>query len=271
MATSILIIGAGTFGASTALALKTAEPEARVILMDRTPFPCPMAAGHDLNKIVRADYTDVMYMKLALEALDIWRNDPLYNQHFRQTGMLYSYDRETCEEIVRNYEKLLGKGHALSKYMDPAEARVKFGGVFRDAKWERVEQCLWSPSAGWVDSAAALKSVIQEAVDIGVEYVEETASKLLLDEHGACVGAQTQHGLELKASRTILAAGANIHLILAESAPDRPEIHAGDLLIAVGAAMCAFKVPDDQMAKFKDCPVNEVLGQHISQSPYPFP
>jgi sarcosine oxidase/L-pipecolate oxidase len=223
-----------------------------------------MAAGHDLSKIVRADYTDVMYMRLALEALEIWRNDPLYSQHFYQTGMLYSYDEATCKEIIENYEKLLGEGNALSELVDPADARVRFGGVFRDATWEVVTQCLWSSGAGWADSAEALKSVVQEAVDLGAYYIEATAAKVLFDEQGSCIGAQMEDGRKLAADCIILSAGANINLILIDSAPERPEIHTGDRLMAVGAAMCAFKVPDDEIYKFEQCPVTEVLGNSVS-------
>ena len=65
---SFLLIGAGCFGASTALYLKRSNPSAHVTLLDRTPFPCPTAAAHDINKIIRAEYEDLSYMKLALEA-----------------------------------------------------------------------------------------------------------------------------------------------------------------------------------------------------------
>lgn len=68
---SYLIVGAGIFGASTALHLKAAEPKAQVTLIDRTPYPCPYGASFDLNKIVRDYYADKFYMRLANEAQQI--------------------------------------------------------------------------------------------------------------------------------------------------------------------------------------------------------
>src|ERR1700760_2886098 len=68
-----IIVGAGVFGASTALHLKRTKPLAKVILIDSLQ-PNPAAASFDLNKIIRADYRDIFYMKLALEAQNKWQN-----------------------------------------------------------------------------------------------------------------------------------------------------------------------------------------------------
>src|ERR1700712_1480611 len=68
-----LIIGSGIFGASTAYHLAQRYPNARTCLVDRMPYPCPLAASWDWNKVVRADYGDAFYMKFALEAMDSWR------------------------------------------------------------------------------------------------------------------------------------------------------------------------------------------------------
>ncbi len=65
---SYLIVSAGIFGASTALHLRAAEPEAHITLLDRTPYPCLYGASHDINKIVRENYPDEFYMRLGSEA-----------------------------------------------------------------------------------------------------------------------------------------------------------------------------------------------------------
>ena len=83
-----IIVGAGMFGLSTALHLATSEPDATIYLVDRTPCPNPSAASSDLNKIVRADYDDIFYMRLALEALHEWNTSSLYKPFFHETGML---------------------------------------------------------------------------------------------------------------------------------------------------------------------------------------
>ncbi|KAI0021323.1 sarcosine oxidase [Xylariomycetidae sp. FL0641] len=70
--TSYLILGAGVFGTSTALHLATTHPTAQITLVDRSPRGAPArpAASWDWNKVVRADYRDPVYCRLALEAQD---------------------------------------------------------------------------------------------------------------------------------------------------------------------------------------------------------
>ena len=67
--TSYLIIGAGNFGAATALTLAKREGTTKVTLVDTTQFPNPRAASHDVNKIVRDDYPDKLYMQMLKKAV----------------------------------------------------------------------------------------------------------------------------------------------------------------------------------------------------------
>jgi sarcosine oxidase/L-pipecolate oxidase len=196
-----------------------------------------------------------MYMKLAAKALESWTKDPLYSQHFHNAGLLYAYDTAYLTKIMANWEVLCGNGKAPSSLLDPAEAKSQFGGVFQDADWTMATQSLWSPTAGWTDSAAVLQSVNQAAVELGAHFVDSGAAKLLFDDKGSCIGAKTLDGRTVLADRTILAAGAFIPFLLAESAPDKPEIHAGHRLIATAAPMCLSRVPDEETHKFRDCPV----------------
>jgi glycine/D-amino acid oxidase-like deaminating enzyme len=74
---SYLIVGSGVFGASTALSLIRKYPDARITLIDRDAYDAParVAASWDWNKVVRADYRDIVYTRLALEAQHLWRTD----------------------------------------------------------------------------------------------------------------------------------------------------------------------------------------------------
>ena len=63
---SFVIVGAGVFGTSTALHLAKAYPSASITLIDRTPFPCPLAASYDYQKVVRADYGNIFVCRARL-------------------------------------------------------------------------------------------------------------------------------------------------------------------------------------------------------------
>jgi len=78
---SILIIGSGVYGLTTAWALTKREAfkQCRITVVDRSDpvqldvFPAPDAASVDTSRIVRADYADPAYAALCAEAQLLWR------------------------------------------------------------------------------------------------------------------------------------------------------------------------------------------------------
>jgi sarcosine oxidase/L-pipecolate oxidase len=248
-----LVIGAGTFGASASLYLKKTHPNDEVILIDRAPFPNPSAAGHDLNKIVRAEYDDLLYMDLAIEAMKLWQSDPILKPFYHEIGILFAAILEPGLRVVENYKKLIGSSPAT--IVEPDDAKQRFGGIFRDGDWTGVTSCIWNPGAGWADAEEALRSVIQAAVDAGVIYHAQSISRVVFDDDGRCTGAAAQNGEVFKADKTLLCTGAYTAELLADSAPTRPELQVGDRMVAAAAAMCLFRVPTGEMDKYASAPV----------------
>lgn len=63
---TILIVGGGTFGLSTAYHLAKSGFN-NITVLDKSEFlPSEASAGNDLNKIIRAEYEDPWYTELAL-------------------------------------------------------------------------------------------------------------------------------------------------------------------------------------------------------------
>ncbi|KAI1656413.1 sarcosine oxidase [Daldinia decipiens] len=253
-----LIVGAGCFGASTAKFLKEADPGTDVILLDQAPFPDPAAAAHDLNKIIRAEYDDPMYMKLALEAKEAWSQaDPIVTPFFHQTGALWSITAARTQTLVDNYETILGPGKSPLEILSLDETRTRFP-LLGSCRFEGgAEQCILSPEAGWADAAGALQAVIEAAVNGGVRYEVGTAAKLEFDPDGMCTGVSTTDGRTFPARRIVLSSGAYTPWLLAESAPETPDFHAGNRMKAAAVLMCLFKVPRGStgLDMFKDAPV----------------
>jgi sarcosine oxidase/L-pipecolate oxidase len=65
----IAILGAGAWGLSTALHLNTAGYTNITVFDHSQTIPSQHSAAWDLNKIVRAEYEDPFYAKLALVSL----------------------------------------------------------------------------------------------------------------------------------------------------------------------------------------------------------
>jgi sarcosine oxidase/L-pipecolate oxidase len=78
----ILIVGAGAWGASTAVALLQSG-KYTVSLLDRAAvLPAEDAASTDINKIVRFDYQEEVYAELAFQALAEWRKKEWEGMYF---------------------------------------------------------------------------------------------------------------------------------------------------------------------------------------------
>jgi sarcosine oxidase / L-pipecolate oxidase len=88
-----------------------------------------------------------------------------------------------------------------------------------------------------------------------VTYVSDAVSRIDFDESGTSTGVVTESGACIAADKVILCAGAHIPWLLAESAPTRPEVQAGDRLVAAASCMGAFKIPDDQRKKITNAPI----------------
>ncbi|KAJ8127798.1 hypothetical protein O1611_g5837 [Lasiodiplodia mahajangana] len=171
-----IIVGAGVFGVSTALHLASSEPDATIYLVDRTPCPCPSAAASDLNKIVRADYDDIFYMRLALEALHEWNTNRLYKPFFHETGMLFAEEKGVGNTVFHNYKKLgINPG---AQILTPAQALERFP-VFRNANWTGVKDNYYNPRSGWGEADPAARAVIRAALDAGVTYIQQTVARLI--------------------------------------------------------------------------------------------
>src|SRR5450631_3145056 len=90
MAASAIVVGAGIFGVTAALALR--RRGRAVTLLDPGPLPHPLAESTDISKVVRADYgADEDYTARMEIALDGWRrwNAAWPEALFHETGVLF--------------------------------------------------------------------------------------------------------------------------------------------------------------------------------------
>jgi sarcosine oxidase/L-pipecolate oxidase len=85
----IIVGGGGTMGSSTALHLiRSGYTPSNITVLDVYPIPSAQSAGHDLNKIMSIRLRNGPDLQLSLEALDMWKDDPLFKQFFHQVGMV---------------------------------------------------------------------------------------------------------------------------------------------------------------------------------------
>ncbi|EJT73577.1 sarcosine oxidase [Gaeumannomyces tritici R3-111a-1] len=255
---SYLIVGAGVFGVSTAYHLIRRHPGASVTLLDRDAIDAEsrVAASWDWNKVVRADYDDPAYCRLALEAQDIFKTDPLWKPYFHQTGVYWICRSDYARDVIAHH-KALGRGDDIVA-MPVAEARRLYGGIFDDADYSGAKEVLINRASGWAAAGDCLRAVTRAAEELGVRYVVAEASSLELDPRtGSCRGLKTADGRTFRADRTILCAGAFTAKLLEMSAAATgvETLSAGDRILAAGIATGMAELTEEQYKPYADMPV----------------
>ena len=249
---SDLIVGAGVFGVSTALHLIRKYPESTVTLVDRA-FPYQAAASWDWNKVVRADYPSILYMEKALEAMEIWRTDPLYRQFYHESGLIWVDGRGFARTVIENYERL-GANEKV-RIASPAEVRTLYSGIFANAELEDCAEIVINESSGWVEASKCLEAAIATAAHEGVRCIEADVFTLELDNTGSCIGVWSKGGKFITADRVILASGAQTTKLLVNSLPSRAELYDRDRLVAAAICTGMVKLNAEEAEKFKAGPV----------------
>jgi sarcosine oxidase/L-pipecolate oxidase len=263
---SYIIVGSGVFGTGAALELARCKPNATITLIDQCLSPNPAGASSDLNKIIRADYRDSMYARLAVEAMKHWRSDPLLSPHFHQTGMLFAESEGKGPASLRNLQNLGAADGARLMTVD--EARGQFPAL-EGANWNGVKTAYHNPGSGWADADPALKAFVDEAAALGVRLHEAVVSSLVLrlrnTEFGPrwqCNGVVIGDGTELWADKVVLCTGAATAKLLADSAPGEPTLQANGRLVAAAALQCSVRVHPGRRSRCRNTPVFANLMSH---------
>jgi sarcosine oxidase/L-pipecolate oxidase len=91
---SILIIGSGVFGLSTALTLtqRPAYSQSTITVLDRSPFPAPDGSSIDTSRIIRPDYSDPAYTLLANRGQALWRGSLGGDGRYTESGLVLVAD-----------------------------------------------------------------------------------------------------------------------------------------------------------------------------------
>lgn len=254
---SYIIVGAGVFGVSTAYSLIRKYPEASVTLVDRDAFDADsrVAASWDWNKVVRADYDDIVYCQLGLEAQDIFKTDPLWKPYFHETGIYWMCRSDYAQDVIDNYKKL-GRKAELSA-VPVEEAKKLYGGLFDEADWTGVKEVLINKTSGWAAAGDCLRAVTREVLRLGVKYITAEVANLQFDSSGRCHGLKTTSGSVLTASHVILCTGAFTPALLELSAAKSgiADLRAGPRIVAGGITTGMTKLDNDTYAKFASMPV----------------
>ena len=159
----VVVIGAGVMGAATARAL--ARRGRDVIILERFTVGHTRGSSHGRSRIFRFSYDHPAYVRMAMEALPLWREleDEAGGDLLILTGGL-----DVGEGIERNVAALKECG-AVYEMLTPGAARERFPFLaFPDGR------VLFQPQAGIVRADRAIRAFVGSARSHGARVLEET-------------------------------------------------------------------------------------------------
>ncbi|OOF91223.1 hypothetical protein ASPCADRAFT_211503 [Aspergillus carbonarius ITEM 5010] len=261
-----LIVGAGIFGVSTAyhLALHLDRPS-QIVLLDRAPPPSTPAASTDINKIIRADYTNPLYVALGFEALDAWKSLPFFRDAgvYHPSGWISMDEKDSdAPALIRKNFRDCGRGDVLVD-MTEDEVRRAWGGLLERTDCSSFGSYYYNSSAGWADAGKALQLMAQEAIRLGVRYEVGEARRIVCGEQGV-QGVKTADGTVYRARKIILATGAWTSQLMSsvEDEWDLPEADRVERQVsAAGVTVSHFQLSPEEKSRYSQLPVLVYGGQ----------
>ncbi|KAI5478463.1 fructosyl amino acid oxidase [Pseudohyphozyma bogoriensis] len=254
-AAPVVVVGAGTFGLSTAWHLAR-RGYTNITVIDRHEAPSIASAGSDLNKIFRTEYSDPIYARLASEARTVWLEEEVLRPSYHESGYVFCCSGRS-ELSVKNWEESVRSSRALGYEMEdlltPPDFQAKapfLNGPLPN--WKGV----YNAKSGWTHARNALEAVHKECLKSGVvKFVSGpsgAAKEFIFGENGETLGVRAEDGTEHRAGKVVCAAGGWID----ELVDTKGQIHAHCWTLV------HIELTEEEVKLWKDAPVvnNRELG-----------
>ncbi|KAJ5526079.1 hypothetical protein N7494_012729 [Penicillium frequentans] len=250
----IVIVGAGAFGLGTALRLKE-EGYTSVTVLDRSMPPVPDGSSNDISRIIRFDYGDAVYARIAKEAFDLWKT-PEFSDAFYQTPCLWVCQDGTPEQPVqpRAQEYSAKTKRVLTEMGQPwhavrsvEEAKVlwpKFTGKLATPGFDGF----YNTSAGWADAGKAIGRLASRCVAAGVSFITGPSGQVEefeKNQDGTIKAVRTANGNRVDGDQFIVATGAWTSSL----------VPAWNSMLAAGQVVGYLKLTPEEVAELKDIPI----------------
>jgi sarcosine oxidase/L-pipecolate oxidase len=216
---SCVVVGAGVFGASTAIELLSRGWTVTLVDPNLATPHDRLSSSDDVSKIIRGDYgADQLYFDLHCVALERWRalqarwrSDALH-----WTGVGFVTQRESAAGFERASVETLRRSAlpAAAVLASSREVGARFPGLNRGAR--TFEWGYFNPNGGWAESSRVLSLLLEDCS--AAARVARPAAELLRGSSGnGVVGVRLADGECLYADWTVVACGAWTRFLVPES------------------------------------------------------
>jgi sarcosine oxidase len=195
-------------GSATARAL--AEGGREVVVLERFPLGHRRGSSHGRSRIFRFSYGDRRYVRMAMEALPLWRTveEEAGRELVRTTGGL------DLGRAVDDHAAALGAEGASFQILEPHQAVRRFGSMAFPPG-----PVLYQPDAGVILADRAVEALIRTARSRGAEVLEETPAVAIRADGDAVVETA---GETYRAPVVVVTAGGWARPLLAGTGIDLP-------------------------------------------------
>ncbi|EXM03654.1 FAD dependent oxidoreductase [Fusarium oxysporum II5] len=237
----IVIVGAGVFGLSTALELKKRGYQ-HVTVLDRYLPPVIDGSSVDISRVIRVEYADPFYGKMATEALDGWTGQ--YSQHYHQSGFVMLTDASGNSFVEQSKESNKTLGGTLEEYENAHDIRKQFPAVQSRLDGKKA---YFNKTGGWADAESSIRQLATECSLAGVSFITGARGRALSLRYNdkKVTGVNVAEGDTIPAAQVIIATGAWSNRLL-------PISHASS---GSGQPVGFIRLTPDEAERLKDMPV----------------
>ncbi|KAK5144159.1 hypothetical protein LTR04_001659 [Oleoguttula sp. CCFEE 6159] len=216
---SVLILGSGVFGLSTALSLSRhpSFTHSTITLVDRSAFPAPDSASIDTSRIIRADYADPAYSALAAKASKHWRGEWGADGRYDEVGLCLVADSGKAEYVKKSLQNVqglvksgarqAGQGRAGKDSVQVLDSREEIERVMNTSGGSG-ESGYVNWASGWADAEAAMRYCRRKVEELGRVNFRKAEAKSLLYSGNKVIGVELVDGGKILADLTVVATGA---------------------------------------------------------------
>ncbi|OKL62782.1 hypothetical protein UA08_01588 [Talaromyces atroroseus] len=271
---SILIVGGGVFGLSTALSLSERHPNNKITLIEASPtIPNPHGSSVDSSRIIRADYANPAYAKLAAAGIKKWRTtewgkDGRYTEN--GLALLYAddnpdserYTRKSYENVKRLLEEEGGGGGGGEKGADKVvylstKADVE-KVVPRYAAGMNIAGGYLNRGSGWGDAESGVRFAKQKLDELNKVTIKHgEVERLIFEDRDAQKTSSPLKvaGVILKDNLTGTTTTVTADLVILATGASTPKlIDLRGMVEATGQVLAYIKISDEEQAQLAHMP-----------------
>lgn len=203
----------------------------------------------DISRVIRFDYGDDIYLKIAYEAYQKWSQSPKYKDIFVPAPVVLSSNHSpNGTSYIQKATGALDRAGLPWTRLESTEATRRFYSSINGPLAAPGFTGYQNKQAGWADAQKAIAALRDECVIHGVSFVSGRA--------GTVVGFDRDSSGRVRAARTLASAAVTGDLfILAAGAWAAGLAPMYNSTLSTGQVLAYLRLSEEEMSKYRQLPI----------------